>query len=317
MCSDPNSDFVGGVIGPDGSSDLLFVVWNGTDWLSTEPSEESSTESVPTVNAYCTWRNDSETALFTFVDSSGMDISYVLYNLTDDSWKCTENGETVTSLGNSEGNDGPCNTGSLAKDDIEVLRSEYDWDTGNITLWSVDLDFAVETYIFDTENNMVQPDTELLGEKTHWTVSTNPSWFTYYKNPDAPASKGAIFYSEFGDTKTSLKYRIFDNNDYGAEQTAPALGLGSAVQFVKLQSSTARNDTVAAVSTDDGFLLANVYDATTDTWEGWINVTSIGATADAYNGFDLEVEADSGDVMIVYEKVVRNAPTNRDLYYRI
>ncbi|MGY4884899.1 MAG: hypothetical protein ACP5NZ_04950 [Nanobdellota archaeon] len=179
LCSDPNSDYIGAILGPDSLNDVQVVMWNGTAWLSGEPYEEIAAENVAVVNSYCTWRNDS-IALFTYVDDGGLAIRYFIYNKTDETWRCSENDQLVTNLSAAEGSGGPCTTGNIMSDDIEVLRSEKDPNSNDIMLWGNDLAEDFEMFIFNG-THITQPTTALLETVTPTASAIEPGYFNYFK----------------------------------------------------------------------------------------------------------------------------------------
>lgn len=321
LCADPNSDYIGAAIGPDSLSDLLFVMWNGTAWLSGEPAEETGIEDVTTVNAYCSWTTSSNVSLFTFVNADSLNISYLTYNRNSNNWTCPENGQNVTNLTQIEGSNGPCNSGTInMSDDIETLRSARDRDSNNIMLWGVDLLYNAEAFIFNG-TLITQPSSGTLEPYSGWPISTTlfteTTYYTYYNHPSAATSSGAVFYGEFTNGTQKLKYKIFDGNDFGEEKEAPDLGLGAAIQYIILEPSTKFNQTVAVINDDDGDIWTNVYDGATGTWLGWTFMSEVGTSYDTFQVFDIAAEPDTGDIILVYERYQQNTMADRNLYYRI
>ena len=316
LCADPNSDYIGAILGPDSLTDISAVMWNGTDWLSGEPYEEIAAENVATTNAFCTWTNES-TALFTYIDNGGLAIRYFIYNRTDETWRCSENNQIVTNLSANEGSGGPCSTPNLMADDIETLRSEKDPNSNNITLWGLDTDLTFEMFTFNG-THIVQSPTFAVEERYYgWSSAFEPAYFNYLKHPGSTPGQGIVLYGEHNDTAT-LKYRIINNGSYEQEQTVSEItGVGKAFNWFLMRSSRQRNQTAIAVLDDDGDLNLNIYNISSDTFENWTDISNYGITNDNYRGFGMRSEGISGDFIVVYEQFLQNMAGNREIYYKI
>jgi len=184
ICSDPMSDYIGAIIGPDSTGDVLAVMWDGNSWLSGEPGEEGAAENVVMLNAFCQWTSNTNTALFGYVVSNALNINYFQYDLASGTWTCSENGQTVSDLDNLEGSNGPCNsqdgTAGVMSDDIEVLRAVGDPDSSDIMVWGIDLAEDLEFFIFNG-THLDQPATNLLEATTTTVAANEPGWFDYFR----------------------------------------------------------------------------------------------------------------------------------------
>ncbi len=111
LCADLNSNYIGLIL-QDGGSDVNVRVWNGSLLLSGSPTEDATAEPAGTnnVNTDCAWASGgSVDALFAFVDLSALNITYVTFTKTNESWSHTSL-ETAAELT------------SFASDDIDGLR---------------------------------------------------------------------------------------------------------------------------------------------------------------------------------------------------
>jgi hypothetical protein len=180
VCSDPQSDYIGVIIGPDSLGDVLAVIWNGTEWINGEPLEEDNAENVAVTNADCSWTNSSGIALFTYVDADGLAIRYFTYNRTANTWICPSNGQTVTNLSLAQGSNGPCTTGNIMSDDIEMLRHAPDINSNDIMLFGSDVAEDFEMFIFNG-TGIAQPPTALLETVTTTAGAVEPGFFDYFK----------------------------------------------------------------------------------------------------------------------------------------
>ncbi|MBI4141449.1 S8 family serine peptidase [Candidatus Woesearchaeota archaeon] len=178
LSSDPNSDYICAIIGPDNAADVLAVIWNGTDWLTGEPAEESSAENPKMKTAVCSWTNDN-IALFSYIDLNANNITYFTYNKTNDSWQCPVNGQRITNLNNVEGSNGPCISAPMS-DEVQVTHHIPDPKSNNTMVLGIDLAEDLEMFIFNG-TNLSQPVTNIL-EPTLRTVDANePAGFDYFR----------------------------------------------------------------------------------------------------------------------------------------
>jgi len=123
MCSDSTSDYIG-FIWQDSGTDVNVRMWDGTQILSSPPSEDAVTEAngANTVNVDCAWHNGG--ALFGFIDNNALSMDY--FNFTKpNTWSTSD----LTSTDN---------TGNFASDDIESLRFTKHPTTDEIMIVAMD-----------------------------------------------------------------------------------------------------------------------------------------------------------------------------------
>jgi hypothetical protein len=120
-CSDQTSDHIG-VIWQDSGNDVQARVWDGTDFLASPPSEDTTTEAngADNANVDCTWYADNA-AIFGFVDNNALSVDYFFFNKSN-TWSTA----ALTSTSN---------TGNIGGDDIKGLSfSKKHPTTGEVML---------------------------------------------------------------------------------------------------------------------------------------------------------------------------------------
>ena len=125
LCTDQSSDYIG-IIVQDGGADVNVRMWDGTQILASPPTEELTTEpkGANNANADCVWHNSS-TAVFGFVDSTALAISYTTFTKTN-TWGTTDLNT-------------PSITPNFASDDIHSLRFTSHPTTSEFMAISMDL----------------------------------------------------------------------------------------------------------------------------------------------------------------------------------
>ncbi|MFA5857119.1 MAG: hypothetical protein WC867_07180, partial [Candidatus Pacearchaeota archaeon] len=120
LCTDPTSNYIGFII-QDSGSDVRAFIWNGTS-LKTSPTSDTSTENTASRNIACEWGNTNHEAFFMFArTSNAVNLAYFSYNRDIDRWYCSTNNQTITSLNNAVGSNGPCDSAVLS-DDPQIVR---------------------------------------------------------------------------------------------------------------------------------------------------------------------------------------------------
>ncbi|MBI2631622.1 right-handed parallel beta-helix repeat-containing protein, partial [Candidatus Pacearchaeota archaeon] len=124
---------------------------------------------------------------------------------------------------------------------------------------------------------------------------------------------GFVVYGE--GTVSTPRFRNWTGSNFSSvEETAPDLGSGSTIQWVIVKSSTTRNVSAVGILDDDGDILLNVRNNTNGTYiNAWLDVAALGTTNDAFRGFDISLEENTGDFIAVYEK---DTTADRVIYYR-
>ncbi|HZX12079.1 MAG TPA: hypothetical protein VFE88_01335 [Candidatus Nanoarchaeia archaeon] len=154
LCPDPTSNYIG-VILQDGGNDINVKMWNGTTFLSQEPSQDGTTEphGSNTLNIACSWHQDGTTALFSFIDSDQRGLDYFTFTKSE-RWS-TSNLETTAS------------TASFATDSIAALSFSQHPTTNEIMILALDRDNDLHTLRWD--------GTSFSQAQTHETESPTPS----------------------------------------------------------------------------------------------------------------------------------------------
>ena len=123
---------------------------------------------------------------------------------------------------------------------------------------------------------------------------------------------GIVVYGE--GTVTTPRARNWNGTAFSAEDNLPDLGAGVVIEWVRLESNPKRNETMLGIMDDAGNISLFIKNNTNSTWTSPLLVATLGTTNDAFRGYDIAYEDNSGNGIVVYEN---NGTNNALLNYRI
>jgi hypothetical protein len=142
LCPSPTTDDIG-IFLRDTGNDVSALMWNGTDILSSPPTEELTAEPPSgsgTWNFGCSWDKAGDAATFFWVDSNALLVSYFNYTQSNTSW-------SVTDISNS------ANSSQLATDDIEEIQIVEHPLQNQTMLILADLAEDIHAFIWNASSN--------------------------------------------------------------------------------------------------------------------------------------------------------------------
>ncbi len=129
----------------------------------------------------------------------------------------------------------------------------------------------------------------------------DPVFTPEVKDAHAANNNGMVVYGE--GTLTTSRYRNWDGTNFGAESSA--LVGNATIQYVVVKESPARDEKIMGTLASNGNINFQVWNGTSWSYGTGApaggNYGNVGTTNDAYRGFDIAYEQNSGDAIVIYE----------------
>lgn len=216
--------------------------------------------------------------------------------------------------------------GLFAEEGVEAVRNMRDNDFSSLADGNYGLTVAGNQWalsgtqdtngIFTRQINVatVSANTKKITATVNWQQNLSRSGsvsvatqLTNWMAPTVSPKRSMMVYSK----STNVPYyRIWDGSAWGAENSATSVSSGANIQYVMLKFASTRNEAILGTLDSLGDIRVQVWNGSS--WGATTLLANVGTTNDAYRGFDIEYETNSGEAVVVY-----NNANSADPAYRV
>ena len=214
----------------------------------------------------------------------------------------------------------------FAEEGIEAVRNMRDESFANLSDGTHGLAISAGQWTFSGTQDVngiftrqiaistVDATTKKITSSVNWTQNGQRTGLvsldTQLTNWMAPTIKPKSSMLVYSKSTNVPYYRIWDGTNWGSENSATAVSTGADIQYVVLKFAPTRNEAILGTLDSLGDIRVQAWNG--NSWGSTTLLSNIGTTNDAYRGFDVEYETNSGRALALY-----NNANSQDPSYRI